>query len=228
MQFVWSQGWTHNKGGPLLGTKAPSHFQTSHTWSCVWVLWDILLASSLVGFELDTSEIVIVVEWGTFSPLTSRIRTLRAGRREVEWIEMGSDSGLCWNKCGTTQASANECAVSAGVGQTFPVVSSCASLEMQVVGCSRRPDFNKDSLLFSSALKCKLFHRALLLSNTTECKMNTAIRCHTNSLCFLEHHNLLASCGSGSTWSACHLNSLSWKQCELRIGTIVHPALKVL
>lgn len=93
-------------------------------------------------------------------------------------------------------------------GQTFAVVSSCASLEMQVVGCSRLADFNKGSLLFSSALKCKLFHRARPLSNTAECKMNTAIRCHANSLCFLEHRNLLASCGSGSTWSAFHLKSL--------------------
>lgn len=95
------------------------------------------------------------------------------------------------------------------------------------VGCSRHADFNKDSLLFSSALKCKLFHRSLLLCNTTERKTNTAMLCRTKSLCFLEHHNVPTSCSSGSTWSAFHLKSLCWKQCELRIGTVVHTAPKV-
>lgn len=117
---------------------------------------------------------------------------------------------------------------SAREGQKFLVVSGCASLEMLAVGCSRRPDFNRDSLLFSSALKCKLFHRSLRLSNTAERKMNTVVPCRTNSLCFLEHHNLPASCSSGATRSASHLKPLCSEQCAPRAGAVVRTALKAL
>lgn len=163
----------------------------------------------MVGFELDASEIVVVRERGAFSPLTHHGSELHECAGE-KWSELRGDQIRACVEMNVVQLRHLPASVqTARGGRTFPAVSSCASLEMQVVGGSRRPDFNKDSLLFSSALKCKLFHRALLLSNTAECKMNTAIRCHTNSLCFLEHHNLLASCGSGSTRAAFHLNSLS-------------------
>lgn len=102
-------------------------------------------------------------------------------------------------------------AQSARGGRTFPRrLKPCVAGHAGRSLLQTHPDFNKDSLRFSSALKkCTLFHRAPLHSNTTECKMNTAMRRRTNSLCFLERHNLPASCGSGSTWTALHLNSRS-------------------
>lgn len=127
----------------------------------------------MVGFELDAAEILTVIGWGTFFPLSHHGSELYEYAGE-KWSEVWWDQIRACVEINVVQLRNLPTSVrSARGGRTFPVVSSRTSLEMQVAACRRRPDFNKDSLLCSSALKCKLFHRALLHSNATECKMNT-------------------------------------------------------